>query len=209
MSNNPTLREWAAERAPWLDVVAASTPEPVLEPGDLLAVVAEPDTARDLLLTWERLEPADAAVGVVALGTAPDRQTNADSERGPDPEGVVGHTAGRVARGAVPGALVGAAAVGSTVGLASGSTGAALGAALGGAAFGAVAGATAMVAKGTGWGDAYQHAFVDPEATTLVVASFHSADRDHVHAAERAARERGSVQLATVRADGSVRAVTA
>lgn len=200
----PTLREWAQGLAPRLDVVSASVPEPHLAPGDTLAIFHSADVARELVLSWERIEPADESVGYVALGVSAEQRARDGAEVGADPEGVASHAMGRVWRGAVPGAVVGAAAVGVTVGVATGNAWATIGAALGGAAFGGVAGAMFGVVKGTGWGEAYKHAFVDPEATDLVVASFHSNDPSRVDAAEQAARSAGEARLARVAADGNV-----
>ncbi|HWL43970.1 MAG TPA: hypothetical protein VNQ73_13600 [Ilumatobacter sp.] len=201
-----TLREWAQGLAPGLDVVSASGPEAALEAGDLVAIFPTAEAARSVVLSWERIEAADAAVGFIALGTAPDRQTELDRPTGVDPEGVAGHTARRVLKGALPGAFVGAAAVGTTVAITSGSGAALVGAGLGGAAFGAVAGGVMAMVKGTGWGEAYQHSFVDPGATEIAVASFHSEDADHLSAAEQAAAEHPEARLARVTADGRVAA---
>ena len=68
-----TLGEWARSLAPALDVVSASAPDPRLATGDLVAVFADPDKARPLVLAWERLDEADRAVGFVALGRRADR----------------------------------------------------------------------------------------------------------------------------------------
>lgn len=200
----PTLREWAQDLAPALDVVSASVPEPRLNPGDALAIFDSPEAARELVLNWERIEPADESVGFVALGTAPEQRVRDGDTVGADPEGVTKHTAGRIWRGALPGVLIGSAAVGVTVGVATGHAGATIGGALGGALFGGVAGATMSMAKGTGWGESYQHAFVDPDATEVVVASFHSNDQQRVEAAYEAASAASGARLARVTDDGRV-----
>ena len=212
MTNNAgghsqTLLEWARSLAPRLDVVSSSVPEPTLQPGDLLAVFGSGEAARALVLVWERIEPADQAVGFVALGTAPEAQQQSGEPSGADPEGVSTHTANRVLRGAIPGALVGGAAIGATVAAMSGSTGSVIGAVLGGAAIGAVAGGTMSMAKGTGWSEAYEHAFVDPDATDVAVVLFHSTDAARIEQAEQAARDAHAAdgaRLARVAADGSV-----
>lgn len=202
----PTLREWALSLAPGLDVVSSSVPEPKLQAGDTLAVFRTTEDARALVLAWERIEPADESVGFVALGTAPDHHVESERPVGPDPEGVTGHTLRRVLKGAIPGAIVGAAVVGTTAAVVTESTGGAVGGALGGAAFGAVAGAVMAMAKGTGWGEAYEHSFVDPTATDIVVASFHSADASRVEAAEQAALAVAGARLARVQVGGRVAA---
>ncbi len=200
-----TLREWARTLAPHLDVVSASVPEPVLQPGDTVAIFRDADAARELVLAWERIEPADNSVGLVALGAAPDRPAEIERPTGADPEGVSGHAARRIVKGAIPGMFVGAAVVGTTVAATVGGTGAVAGGAFGGAALGAVAGATMAIVTGTGWGEAYQHSFVDPDATDVVVASFHSTDADRGRAAADAASGAGA-RLARVGQDGSVTA---
>lgn len=194
----PTLREWAQGLAPQLSVVSASAPEPTLQPGDTVAIFRTVEDARETVLAWERIEPAAESVGFVALGTAPDEHVEQERPVGPDPEGVTAHTARRVLKGAIPGAFVGAAAVGATAALITESSGGAIGGAFGGAAFGAVAGGVIAMVKGTGWGEAYEHAFVDPDATDLIVASFHSDDRARVEEAEQAARSVEGVRLAHV-----------
>ena len=181
-----TLREWALSMAPHLDIVA---------------IFRDADAARDLVLAWERIEPADNSVGLVALGAAPDRPAEIERPTGVDPEGVSGHAARRIVKGAIPGMFVGAAVVGTTVG----GTGAVAGGAFGGAALGAVAGATMAIVTGTGWGEAYQHSFVDPDATDVVVVSFHSAEAERGRAAADAASGAGA-RLARVGVDGSVTA---
>lgn len=199
-----TLRDWAQDAAPELSVVSASEPEAVLEPGALVAMFRDPDAARDLVLSWERIEPADNAVAFVALGADPGARSEQERVTGPDPEGVGAHTISRVLRGGVPGALVGAAAVGLTVGVTSGWDGAALGGALGGAAFGAVAGGFISMFKSTGWGQAYTHSFVDPDATAVVVASFQSTDPQRCDDALAAARHADGAELVRVGSDGHV-----
>lgn len=200
-----TLREWAQGLAPGLDVVSSSVPEPKLQAGDTLAVFRTVDDARELVLAWERIEPADESVGFVALGTAPDRQAERERPAGADPEGVTGHTLRRVLKGAIPGAAVGAAVVGVTAALIT-ESGAAVGGAFGGAAFGAVAGGVLTMVKGTGWSEAYEHSFVDPSATDVVVASFHSDDPARVSEAEQAALAVDGARLARVKAGGHVTA---
>ncbi len=209
---SPTLREWAQGLAPRLDVVSSSVPEPTLQPGDLLAVFGSGEAARALVLVLERIEPADQAVGFVALGTAPDHQQRRTAETGADPEGVSSHTANRVLRGGLPGALIGGAGMGAAVAAIWGGTGAVIGAVLGGAAIGAVAGGTMSMAKGTGWSEAYEHAFVDPDATDVAVVLFHSDDAERMRAAEAAAADAqhaDGARLARVDETGEVRTFTA
>lgn len=206
-----TLREWARDAAPGLEVVSASVPESTLEPGALLATFRDSDAARSLVLTWERIEPADNAVAFVALGADPGALAEQERPSGPDPEGVGSHTITRVLAGGLPGAAVGAAAVGLTVGLTSGWDGGAIGGALGGAAFGAVAGGFIAVFRTTGWGEAYTHSFVDPDATEMVIAAFQSSDSERgeeaLEAARSAAADGHDVRLARVGDDGRIEAI--
>jgi len=202
MSDQLTMSEWARRQAPTLDVVSASVPEPVLLRHNLVAVFDEPDDARELVLEWERIEPADGAVGMVVLGRAPDDPAEQDRTSGADPEGVAQHAAIRMVQGAVPGAIVGALIVALIVLLLDGWSGVVIGAAIGGAAFGAVAGGVMRFVSGTGWGAAYGHSFVDADATAVVFASIHSDTADRVSEARRAAADRSDVRLYRVRADG-------
>jgi hypothetical protein len=198
-----TMTAWARRQAPHLDVVSASVPEPTLRDHNVVALCDSPERARELVLAWERIEPADGAVGTVVLGTAPDRPSEIERPTGVDPEGVTGHAAGRALRGALPGAVVGALVVAAIVLILDGWSGAVVGAALGGAAFGSVAGAFVAYTKGTGWGAAYEHAFVDPDATAVVFASIHSTERDRIDDAIGAAREHGFTAYC-INADGLV-----
>jgi hypothetical protein len=199
-----TLREWARSLAPRLDVVSASVPEPTLEPGDTLAIFDDAAAARALVLHWERIEPHDDSVGFVALGADPGARSEVERPSGADPEGVGSHTLARILKGGLPGAAVGAAVVAGTTAIVSGWDETVVGAAFGGAAFGAVAGGALAVVKGTGWGEAYQHSFVDPTATELAVASFHSIEADRRDHALDAARAADGARLARVDEHGRV-----
>jgi len=174
-----------------LDVVSGSVPEPLLEPGDLLAVFEAPDAARDVVLAWERIEPADGAVGFVALGIDPDHAQRLGHQGGADPEGVTGHAARRIMAGGIPGALIGAVVVGVIAALIGGWT-AFIGGLIGGALFGSIAGAMFVFVKQTGWGEAYNHSFVDPDVTSLAVASFHPTAPDHTERALAAVADSGA-----------------
>lgn len=196
--------DWARTLAPELDVVTSSAVEPALVPGDLLAVFDDTDAARELVLAWERIEAPDRAVGFVALGRSPERPSEIARPSGVDPEGVTTHAGKSALAGAVPGAIIGALLVGAIVAIISGWTGAVWGGVLGGAAFGAVAGGVMVFVKRTGWGDAYEHSYVDPDATELAVVSFHSEDPERIERARDAAREADRVRLATVTSDGEV-----
>jgi hypothetical protein len=199
-----SLREWALALAPHLEVVSASVPEPTLEPGDTLAILTDVEAARALVLHWERIEPHDDSVGFVALGADPGTLSEMERPSGADPEGVGSHTLVRILKGGLPGALVGAVVVAGTTAIVSGWDETVVGAAFGGGAFGAVAGGTLAVVKGTGWGEAYQHSFVDPTATDLMVASFHSTEHRRRDDALAAARLAGGARLARVDEDGRV-----
>ena len=199
-----TLREWAVTLAPRLEVVSASVPEPTLEPGDTLAIFADADAARELVLHWERIQPDDDSVGFVALGADPGGRNEIDRPTGADPEGVGAHTLKQVLKGGVPGAVIGAVVVAAITAIISGGDGTVIGAAFGGGAFGAVAGAVMAVVKGTGWSEAYQHSFVDPTATALAVASFHSTEHARREDALAAARAAAGARLARVDEHGRV-----
>lgn len=198
-----TLHDWARQQARHLDVVSASAPEPVFEQYNLVAVFDEAQLARELVLAWERIEPADGAVGTVALGTAPDRPSELDRPSGVDPEGVTEHAAVRALKGGIPGAIVGAVVVALIVVALDGWSGVVIGAAIGGAAFGAIPGGILAYTRGTGWGAAYRHSFVDDDATSVVFASIHSDDPYRIEEALRAAEEAGA---RTYRVDASGRA---
>lgn len=199
-----TLRDWAQELAPALDVVTASAPEPTLAAGDLVAVFDDPDEARPLVLAWERIDAADQAIGFVALGRRPDRPEQMARTSGADPEGVAPHAAREALRGGLPGALIGAVLVGLVIALVRGWSATVLGGAAGGLVIGFIAGAFVTFVRRTSWGAAYEHSFVDPDATALAVVGFHSDDPDHVEQARSAAREMPAVRLGEVRGDGRV-----
>jgi hypothetical protein len=206
MSRPTTLREWARTQAPHLDVVTSSVPEPVLVGHTLVAVFDDSQRARELVLAWERIEPADGGVGTVVLGTAPDRQSELDRDTGVDPEGVTEYAIMRALKGAIPGAVVGALLVAVIVVLLDGWSSIVIGAALGGAAFGAVPGGVLAFTSGTGWGSAYRHTFVDDDATSVVFASIHSEDPARIEAALEAASDVGA-RTYRVDADGSAEQV--
>lgn len=201
------MTEWARRQAPHLDVVSSSVPEPLLLTHNLVAVGSRPEQVRDVLLAWERIEPADGAVGTVALGVAPDRPAELERPSGVDPEGVTTHLATRAVQGGLPGALIGAVVVAAIVLALDGWSGLVIGAALGGAAFGFVPGAVFAYTRGTGWGRAYRDAFVDRQATEVVFASIHSDDRARIDDARSAAGSPDGVRLIRVSADGSVNPV--
>lgn len=199
------MTDWARRQAPHLDVVSSSVPEPLLLSHTLVAVGSRPDEMRDVLLAWERIEPADGAVGTVALGVAPDRSAELDRPAGADPEGVTAHLATRALQGGLPGAVIGAAVVALIVLLLDGWSGAVIGAALGGAAFGFVPGAVMAYTRGTGWGRGYSDAFVDPDATEIVFASIHSDDQRRIDEAQSAVKAPAGVRLLHVGPDGQAR----
>ncbi|MEZ5298354.1 MAG: hypothetical protein R2697_19405 [Ilumatobacteraceae bacterium] len=199
------ITDWARRQAPHLDVVSASVPEPLLLAHNLVAVGSHPDEMREVLLTWERIEPADGAVGTVALGAAPDRPTELGRPSGADPEGVAAHLATRAIQGGLPGAVIGAVVVALIVLALDGWSGVVIGAAIGGAAFGFVPGAVLAYTRGTGWGRAYRDAFVDPTATEVVFASIHSDDGGRIEEARSAVRAPAGVRLVRVGPDGSTR----
>ena len=177
-----TLSHWVHAREPRLYVSAKSEPEPVLLGHNLIAVVHEPEASRELIRKWERIQPAAAGVGFVALSRTP----RADGDPMPavatpvraegDPQKVAGHTARRILRGAIPGGLLGAVVVGVIVAILAPDGGNVIGAALGGAAFGFIAGAVISFVAGTGWSEAYKESFVEPTTTELTYASIHSDD---------------------------------
>lgn len=207
MNRPTTIEQWARRQAPHLDVVSASVPQPVLEGPTLVAVFDDSERARELVLAWERIEPADGGVGTVVLGLAPDRQSELDRDTGVDPEGVAKHALVRALKGGIPGAVVGALIVAVIVVLLDGWGAVVIGAALGGAAFGAIPGGILSFTKGTGWGSAYRHSFVDDDATAVVFTSIHSDDPARIDDALAAAIDTGA-RTYRVDPDGSAERVT-
>jgi hypothetical protein len=120
-SQSVTLSEWARRREPQLHISAKSEPEPVLLAHNLVAAVHDPDASRELLRKWERIQPAAAGVGFVAMSSVPQADGRPSYEEpGPtraegDPQKVTGHAARRILRGAIPGGVIGAIVVGDTV----------------------------------------------------------------------------------------------
>ena len=197
-----TLSQWARAHNTGLTVVSKSEPEPVLLAHNLIAVVTDPEVARDLIVKWERIQPSDAGVGLVAMADAGRHATPPSDEPGAaksDPEKVTGHAGRRIIVGAIPGALIGAVIVGTIVAILAPSVGAVVSGALAGAAFGFVAGAFASFVGRTGWGEAYKESFVEPESTDVVFASIHSDDPDMIAEAAKVASLPGDVLLSVDR----------
>ncbi len=199
-----SLRDWVRIQAPHLDVVSASVPEPLLRRHNLVAVGADPALVRDTVRDWERIEAADGAVGTLVLGRAPDRPDELDRPAGADPEGVAAHAAVRALQGGIPGAIIGAVVVATIVVVLDGWSGVVIGAALGGVLFGFPIGAVFAYTRGSGWGQAYRHVFVDPAATDVVIASIHADDPAPIDAALAAAESEGGVRLFRVAEDGRI-----
>jgi hypothetical protein len=204
MPDSLTITEWARHRVPTFGVVSASVPDPVLLEHNLVAVFPEPERARELVRAWERIEAADGGVGMVVMGAAPDDPSETARTTGIDPEGVTADAASKSLRGVVPGAVIGALVVGLVVVALQGWSAIVIGAALGGAAFGAVAGGVMGFTQGVGWGEAYRHSFVDPDATAVVFASIHSDDRVRIDEALRAAPAELRADVFRVERDGRV-----
>lgn len=197
------LSAWAQRLAPNLDVVSASSPEPNVEPGTIVAVFTDPADARELVLSWERLEAADQSVGFVALGTALQDEMAYDGSAtsAPDPEGVMKDAAQRAVIGALIGAVVGFA-VALVFGVATGWGSGVIAALIGVPALGAMAGAAVVFVLRSGWGEGYMQSYVDPEATALAVCAIAVRDEDHRGPAVAAARDADARQVLVVDADG-------
>jgi hypothetical protein len=204
-SQSVTLSEWARRREPQLHISAKSEPEPVLLAHNLVAAVHDPDASRELLRKWERIQPAAAGVGFVAMSSVPQADGRPSYEEpGPtraegDPQKVTGHAARRILRGAIPGGVIGAIVVGVIAAILMPDGGNVLGAALGGAAFGFIAGAVISVVAGSGWGEAYKESFVKPEDTVVTYASIHSDDLELIRKAAKAADVPGGTMLSVDR----------
>ncbi len=195
-----TLSQWARAHNTGLTVVSKSEPEPVLLAHNLIAVVTDPEVARDLIVKWERIQPSDAGVGLVAMSSDQIRHATPPSGAAKsDPEKVTGHAGRRIIVGAIPGALIGALIVGTIVAILAPSVGAVVSGALAGAAFGFVAGAFASFVGRTGWGEAYKESFVEPDTTDVVFASIHSDDADMIAEAAKVASLPNDVLLSVDR----------
>jgi hypothetical protein len=213
MNDSPslTLSDWARGREPGLHISARSEPEPVLLAHNLIAVVHEPAVSRELLRKWERIQPAAAGVGFVAMsrsplpdGRRPDTGVAAVDRAQGDPQQVAGHAARRIVRGALPGGLLGAIVIGVISAILAPDGGNVTAAALGGAAIGFVAGAVLSFVAGSGWSEAYKESFVEPATTELTYASIHSDDIDLVRQAAKVADLPGGTLLRVNRAGRSV-----
>jgi len=197
-----TLGEWAARREPRLFISAKSEPEPVLLQHNLIAAIHDPDASHELLRKWERVQPAAAGVGFVAMSSTPkaDGQPPYDEPGGPtraggDPQRVAGHAARRIVRGALPGGILGALVIGVIAAILAPDGGNVTAAALGGAAIGFVAGAIISFAIGSGWSEAYKESFVEPAKTVVTYASIHSDDVDMIRKAAEVADVPGGTML--------------
>ena len=216
-----TLSDWARGRDPGLYVSALSEPEPVLLSHNLIAIVHEPHVSRELLRKWERIQPAAAGVGFVAMSRSPRSHDLGPDDSPPstrpasveraaldpataDPQNVTGHAARRIVRGALPGGLLGAIVIGVIAAILAPDGGNVTAAALGGAAIGFVAGFVVSFVAGTGWGEAYQESFVEPATTELTYASIHSDDIDLVRHAAKVADMPGGTLICVDRAGRSI-----
>jgi hypothetical protein len=206
-----TLSDWARGREPGLHVSARSEPEPVLLAHNLIAIVHEPHVSRELLRKWERIQPAAAGVGFVAMarsprpdGTPPDTRSAPMDRAERDPQKVTGHGARRFVRGALPGGLLGAIVIGVIAAILAPDGGNVTAAALGGAAIGFVAGAVVSVVAATERSEAVEESFVQPATTELTYASIHSDDIDLVRQAAKAADMPGGTLICVDRAGRSI-----
>lgn len=195
-----TMAQWASTQRSDLVVTSESSPQPVLMTHNLIGRFDNSGDARKVLLAWERIEAADAAVGMVAMG----RNTEGQTSETVDPEGVAAHAAKLSLLGAIPGAIVGGLIVAALVVIYQGgfSTGGVVGGLLGGVVFGAIAGGMLSFVRGTGWGSAYQESFVDDATTAVVFASIHSNSPDEIDAAHAAAVAIDCQQLTRVDRNG-------
>jgi len=192
-----TLSEWAKARDPDLFVVSKSEPEPVFLDYNLIAVSRDPRESRDLLRRWERVQPADAGVGFVAMSRSsepPAVNARVDVPSGEvttqaDPQHVAGHAGRKVLRGALPGAIIGAIVLGILAGILTPDGSNVIGAALGGAAIGFAAGGVISFAMGTGWGEAYKESFIEPELADIAYSSLHTNDREMIAKAAELAKQ--------------------
>jgi hypothetical protein len=182
MSDEITFTQWARQQEPDLEILSSSTPEPTFRAHNLVGRFRQPDVARRVVLEWERIQPADGAVGMVVMGHPVDH-SDAGEPSSVDPEGVASHTRSRVLKGGIPGAVIGAVLVALLLLALDGWSGVVIGAALGGAALGFVAGGVFSFVKGTGWGVAYESSFADEDALTTIYASIHSETPDHIERA--------------------------
>lgn len=178
---------------------------------NLIAVVHEPDVSRELLRKWERIQPAAAGVGFVAMSRSPlpdgrppyAGSAPVDRAEG-DPQKVTGHAGRRIVRGALPGGLLGAVVIGVIAAILAPDGGNVTAAALGGAAIGFVAGAVLSFVAGSGWSEAYKESFVAPATTELTYASIHSDDIDLVRQAAKVADLPGGTLICVNRAGRSI-----
>jgi hypothetical protein len=177
----------------------------------LIAIVHEPHVSRELLRKWERIQPAAAGVGFVAMSRSP-RPDGSPSPTRPapaeraeaDPQEVTGHAARRIVRGALPGGLLGAVVIGVIAAILAPDGGNVTAAALAGAAIGFVAGAVFSFVAGTGWSEAYKESFVEPAMTDLTYASIHSDDIELVRQAAKVADMPGGTLICVDRAGRSI-----
>ncbi len=208
MSTEITFNQWARLQEPELEILSSSTPEPRFTTHNVVARFRQSDVARRVVLEFERTEPGDGAVGLVVMGHPVDRSLPTEAS-GADPEGVTSHAGGRILKGGIPGLVIGAVVVAAIVLLLEGWSGVLIGAAIGGAAFGFVAGAVASYVKGTGWGAAYESAFPDKEAATVIYASMHTENPEHIERAVEAASGYEDVTIYRVDQAGHVTDVKA
>jgi hypothetical protein len=208
MSTEITFNQWARQQEPELEILSSSTPEPRFTTHNLVARFRQPDVARRVVLEFERSEPGDGAVGLIVMGHPIDRSSPAEPSRA-DPEGVTSHAGARILKGGIPGLVIGAVVVAAIVLMLEGWSGVLIGAALGGAAFGFVAGAVASYVKGTGWGAAYESTFADEAAATVIYASIHTENPEHIERALEAARGYEDVTIYRVDRSGHVTDVKA
>jgi hypothetical protein len=182
----------------------------------LIAIVHEPHVSRELLRKWERIQPAAAGVGFVAMSRSP-RPHDLGPDSSPpytrpqpvdraavDPQTVTRHSARRFARSALPGGVLGAIVIGVIAAILAPDGGNVTAAALGGAAIGFVVGAVVSVVAGSERSEADKEGFVEPATTELTYASIHSDDIDLVRQAAKVADMPGGTLICVDRAGRSI-----
>jgi len=171
MNNDKSIRELITNIRPDAPIISVSHPEPSLQRHNVVATYRTQEASRNAILTLERFQADDAAIGLVALG-----HEERPSGLQPQDSTIAGSTLRRAGKGAAIGAIVTALIVGVAAVLIE-PGGIAIGAAAGGALFGAFVGGVWGAFIRFGGSDAYRQSFVENDQGVTLV-SFHTGSAE-------------------------------
>jgi len=180
--------------------IRLSLTAPAFVDRNLIAILDDLGTARDLVSRGEFLEERVGDIGLVVLGTEDPALTPRTVL---DAAGVLPDAGRKTLKGAIPGALVGAVLFG-IVGAAIGGAPLAAGLAVGGAFFIGLSTAEWFYIIATRSTSAYEQSFVDSHVASLIAVSIHANDSRIIDRALEVLEKTGAIAL-SVDPDGTSR----